>query len=274
MNTIQTPLLSLSERVYRALLIAYPAAYRREYGALMVQVFRDMCRDAYRQGGAAAVALWWCSTLLDLVYTAFEQRRKVRLTMSKSTFVRFTGILLIVGGACWSLAAFSQFQPGDHYSYYGVYQLLLLLFAPGTLLVGLGCFGLAFHINRALGALGQWALYLTGVGALGMSVGLVGMMINDALWHFWAAAAVLHMIALTVFGLLHVWKPVMPIFRALPLMSAAGWLILWLGIFRTSSQTTNNALAFLFIVGMGLAWMGIGLRIQRQQARDLVPAVT
>jgi hypothetical protein len=273
-RTIQTPLLSLSERVYRMLLIAYPAAYRREYGALMVQVFRDMCRDSYRQGGAAAVALWWCSTLLDLVYTAFEQRRKVRFTVSKSTFMRLTGVLLIVGGAFWSLAAFSQFQPDDHYTYYGIYQLLIWLLAPAFLLVGLGCFGLGLHIRPTLGVLGQWALYGTGIGALVMAVGVVGTSINDDLWNVWMAGGLVHMLALTVFGVLHLWKPALPIFRALPLMLASGWWVMWTSALRTTSQTTNNTLSFLFIVGMGMVWLAIGLKMHRQQSQELVPAAS
>jgi hypothetical protein len=39
---LQSPSLAVSEHIYRALVLLYPAAYRREYGDLMVQVFRDM----------------------------------------------------------------------------------------------------------------------------------------------------------------------------------------------------------------------------------------
>jgi hypothetical protein len=274
MSAIQTPLLSLSERVYRALLIAYPASYRREYGPLMVQVFRDMCRDSYRCGGATAVALWWCSTLLDLIFTAFEQRRKVKVTMSKSAFVRLTGMLLIIGGAFSALAAFSQLQPDDHYTYYGIYQVLLWLYSPGSLLIGLGCFGLALHIQRTLGVLGQWTLVLTGIGALVIAVGIIATSINDDLWEVWMAGGILHMVALTAFGLLHLLKPVLPIFRALPLMIALGWIAMMLGILQTSSQSTNHTLAFLIFAGMGLGWLAIGLKLHRQQSHDLIPAVS
>ena len=39
----------LSERLYRALLLVYPKEHRREYGELMVQLFRDRMR--YEGGG-------------------------------------------------------------------------------------------------------------------------------------------------------------------------------------------------------------------------------
>jgi hypothetical protein len=36
--------LAISERVYKALLTAYPKEFRGEYGSQMVQAFRDLCR--------------------------------------------------------------------------------------------------------------------------------------------------------------------------------------------------------------------------------------
>ena len=35
---------SISERVYRALLVAYPKEFRCEYGQQMAQAFRDLCQ--------------------------------------------------------------------------------------------------------------------------------------------------------------------------------------------------------------------------------------
>jgi len=72
-----TPVLALAERLYRALLNLYPAGYRREYGALMVQVFRDMSRDVYHRRGLVGLIGWWCATLFDLIRTVIEQRREV-----------------------------------------------------------------------------------------------------------------------------------------------------------------------------------------------------
>src|SRR3546814_5235001 len=47
--------LSVSVRVYRALLVAYPKAFREHYESQMVQVFRDSTREAYHHGGMSGV---------------------------------------------------------------------------------------------------------------------------------------------------------------------------------------------------------------------------
>jgi hypothetical protein len=267
-----TSLITLSERAYRAMLIFYPADYRREYGSLMVQVFRDVCRDTYHRQGLAGILFWWCATLLDLTLTVIEQRRKVRLAMSKSTWIQMTGILLVVGGFFGAVASFSELQPGDHYTYYGIYQVFIWLLAPGFLLTGLGCFGLALRYDQALGTPGRWTLYLSGFGMLVMTVGVIATSIEDSLWDIWMVGGLLHTAGLTAFGLLHLMKPTLPVFRGLPLQIAAGWLVMWLGVLRTSSQTTNNTLTFLIFVGMGLAWLAIGLAVHRQKRDDTVLA--
>ena len=54
----------LSEKLYRALLFAYPRKHRREYGELMVQMFRDRMR---RDGGGFGSIKVWFDMLVDLV---------------------------------------------------------------------------------------------------------------------------------------------------------------------------------------------------------------
>jgi serine/threonine protein kinase len=63
---------TLHERIYRILLGLYPAAFREEYGPLMVQLFRDMCRDARRSGTGGLVRLW-LHTLFDLIRSALRE---------------------------------------------------------------------------------------------------------------------------------------------------------------------------------------------------------
>jgi hypothetical protein len=265
MKPPQTSWIALSARAYRALLILYPADYRREYGALMVQMFRDVCRDAYRRRGLMGILMWWCKTILDLAVTVFEQRRKVKLVFPKSLLGRQAGLLLMLGGAFSALAAISQFQPDDHYIYYGIYQVLMLMFAPAYALIGLGCFGLAQRYAETFSTISKWLLYLTGIGALVMVVGLVATALRNTLWNIWFAGGIVHVIALTLFGLVHLRTPTLPVFRGLPLMMAGGWLVLMFGVLRTASQTSNNLLSFLFMFGMGLGWLAIGMAINRQQ---------
>jgi hypothetical protein len=271
-QTMQTKWIALSVRIYRALLTLYPADYRREYGALMMQMFRDVSRDKYRQRGMLGVTFWWFAALHDLTFTVIEQRRKVKVTMSKSTFAQLTGMLLIAGGICGAIAAFSQFQPGNHTTYDGVYQLLVWLLAPSLLLIGLGNIGLGFRIDEALGTAGRWTLYLSGIGAMLMAVGVVAASIDNTLWNIWLGGGIVHIVGLTGFGLLHLRNPVLPIFRALPLQISLGLLILLLGVLRTDTEILNNALSFLMFFGMGLAWLGIGQKMYRQQQESVLAA--
>ncbi len=47
-----------AERLYALWLHLYPRAHRDAYGALMLQLFRDMCRDARAAQGNVGVRLW------------------------------------------------------------------------------------------------------------------------------------------------------------------------------------------------------------------------
>jgi hypothetical protein len=65
--------LSASERLYRFLLHVYPAAYRREYGPLMIQAYHDLCHSVYRQRGMAGLAPLWVRLSTDLATSAVGQ---------------------------------------------------------------------------------------------------------------------------------------------------------------------------------------------------------
>jgi hypothetical protein len=56
---------------YQRLLAVYPSAHRAEYGPAMVQLFRDQCRDAWREAGRRGLLLLWLRTLPDLLKTSF-----------------------------------------------------------------------------------------------------------------------------------------------------------------------------------------------------------
>jgi hypothetical protein len=63
-----------SERLYRALLAAYPREFRREYGPQMRQVFRDLCREERRKNRKTGLGQLWIRTALDLATTALGAR--------------------------------------------------------------------------------------------------------------------------------------------------------------------------------------------------------
>lgn len=66
-------IVSASESLYRRLLIAYPAPFRRRYGPQMTQVFLDCCRVAYQKSGTPGVLCLWIPSLGDLLTNAMEE---------------------------------------------------------------------------------------------------------------------------------------------------------------------------------------------------------
>lgn len=60
-------LLSISDRLYRLLLVGYPASFRRRYGPEMAQVFRDCVRDASQNGGLLGLWIRMLGALLTSV---------------------------------------------------------------------------------------------------------------------------------------------------------------------------------------------------------------
>ncbi len=71
------PLVALSVRAFRALLLAYPPGFRRDFGDEMARVFRESCREAEAQRGPPALVPLWLSTLRDLMVSAADEWRNV-----------------------------------------------------------------------------------------------------------------------------------------------------------------------------------------------------
>ena len=64
---------NLSRRIYKLLLIAYPAEFRHEYGAEMAQVFRDRYHYEAQRNRHLAILAYWFRTVVDLVVTATKE---------------------------------------------------------------------------------------------------------------------------------------------------------------------------------------------------------
>jgi len=64
----------VSEKIYDALLLAYPPTHRAAYGDSMAQLFRDQCRDAWGEGENFGLLKLWLRVLPDLVSTSIMER--------------------------------------------------------------------------------------------------------------------------------------------------------------------------------------------------------
>jgi len=68
-------LLAASAWLYGALLVLYPKAFRRRYGAEMRRDFRELMREGFEEGGASElVRRVLAQALPDLVLTALKER--------------------------------------------------------------------------------------------------------------------------------------------------------------------------------------------------------
>lgn len=86
-----------SVQLYRALLLAFPAPFRRAYGDEMAHAFRDLCRDACQTGGAGGVLALWPGALRDLLLAASAEY------VGGLTMLRLTLILSLAAPALFAL---------------------------------------------------------------------------------------------------------------------------------------------------------------------------
>ena len=95
----------VSEKIYGRLLALYPAEHRRKYGPLMAQLFRDQCRDAYRQQRSLGLLKLWCRVLPDIAATSVVEhiaavgRREVmfhKLALASQRWLTGLGVFLLV----------------------------------------------------------------------------------------------------------------------------------------------------------------------------------
>lgn len=163
-------LIDLSERFYRLFLAAYPAAFRQEYGEVMVQLFRDTARDAYRRRGLRGLAALWPSTLADLTISVIRQHQaKPMVVSSESVLLRdLLQKWRRLGSETFSVTAFSL--------WYGYH--LLRLFFQRAVLVWATLTAIAFGI---------WitsffdSIHLVRLRASGIGISRGGSML---IWHY------------------------------------------------------------------------------------------
>lgn len=102
--------MTLSERVYRALLVAYPEEHRRLYGEAMVQLFRD---DQRHSRTRFRVVVLWVLLAGDLVRSAFTERMET--TMNTQTWTsrwwEATVVLLAANSIFFGVIAANNDQP-------------------------------------------------------------------------------------------------------------------------------------------------------------------
>jgi hypothetical protein len=114
-----------SARLYRALLVAFPAPFRRAYGDEMARAFRDLCRDAWRTGGAGGVLALWPRALRDLLLAASAEHVR-GLTMLRVTLILSLAApaLFVLDNLVYLIWAVSLGEPPDFMTNVAIYGFI------------------------------------------------------------------------------------------------------------------------------------------------------
>ena len=111
--------------LYRALLLVYPASFRRAYGDEMACAFRDLCRDAWRTGGARGVLALWPGALRDLLLAASAEHVG-GLTMLRLTLILSSAApaLFVLDNLVYMVWAVSFGDPPDFMTNAAIYGFI------------------------------------------------------------------------------------------------------------------------------------------------------
>ncbi len=256
-----------SERLYRRLLRAYPAAFRARFTDDMVQLFNDQLREA--RTGRSASAGFWLRSVGDLVVASTsEHLRRDRtvahsLSTSPSTLNRLLGLAGVLGGAV--LLAVFVIDIGPELN-----ALRLALFNLGAIAIVVAVHMRQVTVAPRLSLLGAVPALIANAWYLGMIVLSIGRPQPFAgdfglVWFYagvamWLADALFALVTLRI-GVLARWGAL-----ALAIGSPLALLgIDRLGLVSAEEGTIFGPLSQIGIVLNGLGWilLGIDLVIRR-----------
>ena len=219
-------IITLSVRVYQALLVAYPAKFQQEYGSHMVQVFRDCCLRTFRQSGTNGMFRLWAVTLFDLVQSLVSEHTHKEIEMKKEMKprdIRMAGWALMVG----SVVLF----PGMLFVASNWYLQIALLALVSTPLLAFGLLGLRRRYGDQAGVFGKNILLIGAVfGSLISIFGYFGEvgpidMGYYSLWTLMFIGPCLLFACLALFGVVTLFKKPLPRWNILPILAG-----LWLSL--------------------------------------------
>lgn len=254
----------VARQLFRLLLYAYPASFRREFGLEMVQVFRDDMRATLQVDGLSGMAGLWLITSLDLIKTAFVERVWEIFHVTQERFTSLlTGIAAAIGGPLLYMTFGSQFF-WETYGSLGLPSGDLVhpvLAGIGFLLMGLGLYGLYRRLPSS--TLGKLGLLVAQVSVL---IGIVGMItwgqaLSEPLVNL---AFALHGIGLALLGLVTLNSRSLGKVSFAPLVIVAAII----GAAMTSTPGVEGMGMQIFLLLTYASWVLVGAAIALQQAED------
>jgi hypothetical protein len=259
--------ITFSLSIYRFLLAVYPKEFRQEYGADMLQVFRDCMLRAYGQDGAFGVFRLWALTLLDLVVSMVEEHlQKETKIMNKNTLIRLSGWALVLAG----IGFISLFLNYYFYTNYPLMHIDNSFYSEFAYTYG----NMVSPFLLSAGMLGLRALYSQSVGSTGKNILLLGALIGPPLttlgsinpgtydfwWYIYIGFA-LSMLCLALFGVIAVQRKPLPSGNSLPIVAGGIFpAILGISILINGSDFPFIVLALLIVQFLSMAAVGFILQ--------------
>jgi hypothetical protein len=250
----------LSVRLYQALVFAYPAEFRCEYGESMVQAFRDSCRRANREGGAWSLLALWGRTTIDYFITVLEENSNGGIQMTGEKFTKLSGwamilgsLLMLVGFLAASRPEFSSYNaaslPLDRYANIAGLPLV----GVGLAMVSLGMAGMWVRYRRPAGSLGSIALGIGVFSGLVSLLGVIGLAVNDSSpwWEMFFLGWTFQFLALALFGLVCLRRKLLRRWNALPLLAGI-WLPVMVSL-NIGLRWQAPEVVVTLIIALGLA---------------------
>jgi hypothetical protein len=224
----ELPIVAFSVRVYKMLLAAYPTRFQQEYGPHMVQVFRDCCLRAVRQGGRSGMARLWAVTLLDVVQSAVSEHARKEIEMKKEMKpedVRMAGWALMIGAAVFAIALLAVYIADAFNADLWFLPTILIPFLCMPLLL-VGMLALRSRYGEKVGGVAKNILLITAVlGTITSVAGIFLAGVNESWLLIYTGPAVLFT-GLTLFGVAALYKKPLARWNSLPLLAG-----LWYPIF-------------------------------------------
>jgi hypothetical protein len=277
------PVIAFSVGFYQWLLVAYPARFRQEYGSQMVEVFRDCCLRAFRQGGMNGMTSLWAITLLDLIRSLITEYLHKETSMTRPKFIRLSGWALMTGAVAFLPFLVMSMLVATRYNPIPLGWYVLELMADfgllyGSILLPIGMLGLRARYGEQMGELGRGILL---AGALGGGILVVtipyGMKYSTDDFYLFGGVLTglaLQFLSLLLFGVLALVRKPLPRGNSLPL--TAGLVLpmfvkLYDVMARVRFPADNPYFILLSVIGfiiMTIALIRLGYILQASESYE------
>jgi hypothetical protein len=229
-NSIDNPIIMVSLKTYKVLLIAYPTKFQEEYGSYMLQVFRDCCLRAFDQGGAMGMLRLWAITLLDFVKSVISEHMQKEIQMKKEDkeeIMRLGGWALMFGAIAvfmLLLGTYLEYNVDDPLGRLGklIETSFLIFFVLTPILLMVGMLGLRTRYGDEVGWFGKNILLLGAIA--GPAIDILGYIMAAYEFVDWGgilfiSGPAVPLVCIALFGVAALRSKPLPRWNALPFLA-------------------------------------------------------